>query len=332
MVRGTRTKARGYIPLQPFEAFDPSIYDSIRYDNDLRDSFPCIWHLLKDTLFNANQTVQSVLYDNFSIGQYNHTYFKVDWTMLSNSPAVAYTNSFGNPSTINDKSHWTDTILLNPYFLRRASKKAVIATALHEMLHAYINWCFHEYVKATPDGSGSIDSFYLKYYFPLHWQFFMNRPQDFFADTTHMSHQIMATNYINRIASVIYTFSNRNVPKSNSFKISGDTVFWDVEIFAELKNDSWAKKDKVTDTLLQHEQGHFDIAKLCAAEISKKLKSTTLFKKDYQAVVNTILKDIGAKYKAMEIKYDDETGHHKNREQQWKWNTFFKQQLNILSK
>lgn len=80
--------------------FNPLDYDSVRISDDLRDSFPCIAALIEDTLFDINRKVQISMYDHFTVNQYNHTYFKVDWTMNCGSGPVAFTDHFGTGSTV----------------------------------------------------------------------------------------------------------------------------------------------------------------------------------------------------------------------------------------
>jgi hypothetical protein len=118
-------------------------------------------------------------------------------------------------------------------------------------------------------------------------------------------------------------------PKSkiNSFTIKGDTALVDVEFWLELNEKSWVKRDKVTDTLLQHEEGHFSIGKLWVRELSKRIKATVFFKKDYQVVINSIIKQVADKYRQIEQQYDKETDHHRIREQQWKWDSYFRNEL-----
>lgn len=48
----------------------------------------------------------------------------------------------------------------------------------------------------------------------------------------------------------------------------------------------------------------------------------------FQSELQELFRTQVQKYKDMEAKYDQETSHGKNKEQQPKWNTFFQQQLN----
>lgn len=115
--------------------------------------------------------------------------------------------------------------------------------------------------------------------------------------------------------------------KFDAFKFSGDTVKWQVQITVELGTNSWKKKDKITDTLLKHEQGHFDVGIICAMELQERINSTVFFKNDYQSKLSAIIREVVDKYKKMDLLYDEETKHHANREQQWKWDAFFESRI-----
>ena len=119
-----------------------------------------------------------------------------------------------------------------------------------------------------------------------------------------------------------YTYWNISY-KYDAFDFKGDTAKWKVIISVELGNNSWTRKGKVTDTLLRHEQGHFNIGILCAMEIQKKVDHTAFFRYDYHARLMAMIKEIIEKYRKIELQYDKETEHFINREQQWKWDSFF---------
>jgi Bacterial protein of unknown function (DUF922) len=115
--------------------------------------------------------------------------------------------------------------------------------------------------------------------------------------------------------------------KYDAFDFNRDTAKWKVIISVELGNNSWKRKDKVTDTLLRHEQGHFNIGILCAMEIQEKVDHTAFFRADYETGLMAIIKEKIEKYRKIEQQYDHETEHFSNREQQWKWDRFFATKL-----
>lgn len=98
-----------------------------------------------------------------------------------------------------------------------------------------------------------------------------------------------------------------------------------------IKSKSWSKF-KESDTLLMHEQGHFDIAELFARKLRKAFA-------EYKFNTQTVGKDIDKLFilnrqerTEMDILYDKETDFSRNRKQQLIWNKKIKVQLDNLKK
>jgi len=85
----------------------------------------------------------------------------------------------------------------------------------------------------------------------------------------------------------------------DAFQFKGDTLKWDVKIILELTKDSWKKTDKLlSDTILKHEQGHFEIGRICAAEAHERVKATVFLKtNDYREKLRLLITGIVDKYK-----------------------------------
>ncbi len=102
----------------------------------------------------------------------------------------------------------------------------------------------------------------------------------------------------------------------------GDTIklkgFSATLTFNEKK--SWVKEGSQTNSLLKHEQGHFDIGLICQKEFISSINNTIFFKAGLNEKVQSIFTGIMKKYHAMQLKYDEETDHSKNRQNQEKWN------------
>ena len=90
---------------------------------------------------------------------------------------------------------------------------------------------------------------------------------------------------------------------------------------------SWAIKDEVSDELLVHEQGHFNIGILCIREIMEKFKQTKFTKSNFSQLLSNLFKSTTNKYSELTLNYDKETDHSKNKVQQAKWNKFFTEEL-----
>ena len=85
-----------------------------------------------------------------------------------------------------------------------------------------------------------------------------------------------------------------------------------------IKSRSWSQF-KNSDTLLMHEQGHFDIAEIFARKLNKSIG-------EYQFNKNTFQKDLDAIYKSVvdekekyQQQYDDETDYSRNKSKQEEW-------------
>jgi hypothetical protein len=98
-----------------------------------------------------------------------------------------------------------------------------------------------------------------------------------------------------------------------------------------IRSKSWSKFKK-NDTLLLHEQGHFDIAELFARKLRKAFA-------EYKFNAQTVGKDIDNLFifnrqerTEMDVLYDKETNHSQNKQQQVLWNKKIKAELDNLKK
>lgn len=85
--------------------------------------------------------------------------------------------------------------------------------------------------------------------------------------------------------------------------------------------DSWFRKEQSSNTyVLNHEQKHFDIAHAFAAHlqkiVDKEVRGVTDFNNNFQRLYDKTF----AEYIAFQTKYDLDTGHGSNLEQQIKYN------------
>jgi Bacterial protein of unknown function (DUF922) len=111
----------------------------------------------------------------------------------------------------------------------------------------------------------------------------------------------------------------------------GDTaVFSGLNIKLELNAKlSWVKKEKETDALLKHEQGHFDIGRLCVRALQQAYTTNVFLRKDLQAKLNSTFSEIMKTYHEMGIQYDKETDHSKNKEAQKRWEDLLAEKLAV---
>ncbi|MEO6917314.1 MAG: DUF922 domain-containing protein [Chitinophagaceae bacterium] len=83
---------------------------------------------------------------------------------------------------------------------------------------------------------------------------------------------------------------------------------------------SWVVESKMTDELLQHEQGHFDITALGVREINLgalRLKEKTT--RELEESIKDLNDTLQGKIDATNIRYDEQTKHSQAKTQQEKW-------------
>lgn len=122
---------------------------------------------------------------------------------------------------------------------------------------------------------------------------------------------------------VYYQYDN---PKT----LNGDTVAIDFKVWRVLNTEeSWVRKETKADKklLLEHEQGHYQIAGLCVNELKASFSETTYLKSNYGYVIDSIYNSIYNKYLQLEKRYDFETNHLYNRASQERWDKRFEESL-----
>ncbi|MCR8557731.1 DUF922 domain-containing Zn-dependent protease [Mucilaginibacter sp. BJC16-A38] len=97
---------------------------------------------------------------------------------------------------------------------------------------------------------------------------------------------------------------------------------------------SWMDKQHVSTNemlaeVLKHEQGHYAIAFMEQQELLRTV-GKTVFYADYQYVAQSIFDRIDAKYRQLNLDYDADTNHMRNRVQQQSWDTYFKKRLEYM--
>lgn len=110
-------------------------------------------------------------------------------------------------------------------------------------------------------------------------------------------------------------------------KMNADTISYKFIVTLELGNRSWSITEKQTAELLKHEQGHFDIARICMNEIITSVAKARYRYRDFSDNIKSMFRDIMQKYKDMEKQYDDDSDHSKNKPEQERWNELIRDGL-----
>ena len=96
-------------------------------------------------------------------------------------------------------------------------------------------------------------------------------------------------------------------------------------------NESWYRKDMpMTDEILKHEQGHFDLCEIYARQLRKKLNSANLNASNLSKEANAIFNKVNDQYVERQKVYDKETNHGQEHSVQAKWNRAIVEELTAL--
>lgn len=144
---------------------------------------------------------------------------------------------------------------------------------------------------------------------PLQWSDFKGTPD---YSSPYFAYTVWKTNH-----------------KYTAVRFSGDTALingFEMTLMLD-STKSWLKKDKKSDDLLLHEQGHFDIGLLYMKEVLKEISRTQFTRANYQSEIRNLTARIQRKYNEMTLNYDNDTNHSKNKEQQKNWTKYFNNNL-----
>lgn len=103
-----------------------------------------------------------------------------------------------------------------------------------------------------------------------------------------------------------------------------NNVKFQFETGITMGDKSWMKFDKIKSKLLlqillDHEQGHYDIAAALADSLQKNLSAACFNRTSYAKQIDSVYKSVSKYYDTLQVRYDTETGHGLNKEVQAKW-------------
>lgn len=98
--------------------------------------------------------------------------------------------------------------------------------------------------------------------------------------------------------------------------------------------ESWTRYPKLDnpDEALNHEKRHFDICEIYARKIRKALISTRFDRGSFNEELSYLFKKMVKEYREEQTRYDKETKHSIDKEQQKKWDAKIDSRLTELSK
>ena len=97
--------------------------------------------------------------------------------------------------------------------------------------------------------------------------------------------------------------------------------------------ESWTKYPKLyhPEEALNHEKRHFDICEIYARKIRLAIDRTHFDKRHFNDELDAIFKKLVTEYRATQARYDRETKHSIDEDQQARWNKLIAQDLRVLS-
>jgi hypothetical protein len=115
----------------------------------------------------------------------------------------------------------------------------------------------------------------------------------------------------------------------NETNYEANKIYYHVTSYMKF-NTSLYIMNKDSDRLLEHEQGHFDIAEIYARKIRKHFSKNKFDKNSFDFKMK--FKSFVASYNECQKLYDKETNYSKNGEMQEVWNKRIEKQLKELKK
>jgi predicted secreted Zn-dependent protease len=146
---------------------------------------------------------------------------------------------------------------------------------------------------------------------PFNWSMFKGK-----VNTTHLDQWGNHTGAVT-VSTLSYTTEVRN----HQAKIKIVALF--------NPNESWTLYPHLEhpDEALNHEKRHFDICEIYARKFRQAVSHTQFPQRTFDKEIENIFKQLTTEYRAEQNRYDYETQHSINKEQQAKWNKSIDQQL-----
>jgi hypothetical protein len=198
----------GWVPISDdnYTPYSPLIHDSVNYTRILKDSFPCLYHLLKDSLQNGNMLAQVLGVNLFNDSTVMHITYSISDSITTLSQPAAYTHSgavFVNGSNISEE---TVSIEFNPYYMKHGTKEFMLSVALHELFHLTFNLRWGQYQYWLNHPYTMYDSAWMKQHYPIFWYYELSRPA---PSNEIASHEALAGHYADTLANIMRPFYNK---------------------------------------------------------------------------------------------------------------------------
>jgi len=116
-------------------------------------------------------------------------------------------------------------------------------------------------------------------------------------------------------------------------KVEGAIVHLNIDIKVSLpKSACWVRDGNRTDYTLNHEQRHFDLAKIAAEHFKQRIKAEKLPVGNYDGYINVDYLDAFREMDSLQKQYDDETIHGTDHAAQVRWNERIDKELKLVAR
>lgn len=110
---------------------------------------------------------------------------------------------------------------------------------------------------------------------------------------------------------------------------NSDKIEFKTRVMAQFyPEQSWYLKERVNDTVLGHEQLHFDISELHARKLRKRLKQGKFNKENIRQEISKIYDQVNKELRAMQEAYDEGSDYSRDYTGQIQWQKRIARELN----
>ncbi len=94
---------------------------------------------------------------------------------------------------------------------------------------------------------------------------------------------------------------------------------------------SWVKDDAKIESILVHEQGHFDLCELYTRALRSRMDTIDLSSANLKEVLVKIYADLSEEYETRQQAYEQETSHGTNLSEQHRWQDMISRELGLFN-
>lgn len=97
-------------------------------------------------------------------------------------------------------------------------------------------------------------------------------------------------------------------------------------------SQSWVRPDEKNESVLIHEQGHFDLCELYTRKLRQKLDAVNINAHNMKNILQRVYNEVNAEYENRQEAYEEETQHGVDDAQEQKWTSVISKELSQTEK